>query len=553
MIADKRTRRTDLSLSVLLILISGIGILIWNCFNPAGMDDFYFRTVMEDSDEERFSWCFGRKIETMADALYSAWHVFLYDSGRWTNELHILFQPFPDIVERIFSGIILTADIYLVAALASKSYRPKALVTVLVIAGFWIALPWYDNFYSLSFQANYIWPTAVMAIYMLILPGIGQLRGVTWWLFLLLCIFSGEGHEAFAVCAGAYTAGLLPGAPKAARRSLITAILFIFIGFCINLWAGTWHRYFDVELGREPFMASLPFLVSRMASASWPLWTALLLFTVRAATAPHKRKQLLKDNLPYIAAIAANMVIVLAVKGLGRTSWPGIIMAVLLVINLVRPLTARVSYRATAAISLVFACVYALWFVELIKWQKKIYEENAVLTANVERLGSSPTQVYPGPYTPSEAVPFYLMGIVNNPIDDAATRRSLAASVKPKVQSPMIVAVTASMDGPYDEWPLVEGNASVRGVWPMIATTDSTSTRLRVTFGTDTRRLSPLNRLISRIKDGSNAAAPVLDLAFRRDTVTLPDRTRVFAIMPEPLPRTVKGREVLRIDTIPLQ
>lgn len=553
MISDRQTQRADFAVSVLLILLSGIGILIWNSFNPAGMDDYYFRTVMEDSDEERFSWCFGRKIESFCDALYSAWHVFLYDLGRWPNVTHVLFRPFPDIVERIFSGIVLTADIYLLSAIASGSRCPKALVTVLVTAGVWIALPWYDNFYSLNFQANYIWPTAVLAVYMLLLPKALHTGGIKRLPFLLLCVFLGEGHEAFAICAGAYTAGLLPSVPKADRRRYITAIIFIFIGFCINLWAGTWHRFFDIKLGKEPFAASLPFLVTRMVSGSWPLWTALLLFIIRLFAAKHdRRKLLLTENLPYIAAIAANMVIVLAVKGLGRTSWPGILMAILLVVGLIRPFIDKTKPVVAAVVSLAFACLYSLWFVQLIKWQKLIYEENAVLTANVERLGPSPTQVYPGPYTPTDDIPFYLLGIVNNPIDETATRRSLAASVKPQVNAPMIVAVTPAMEGPYGEWPLVAGNASVRGVWPMIATVDSTSTRLRVTFGTDTRRLSPLNRLISRIK-GDSESGPVLDLAFRRDTVALPDRTRVFAIMPEPLPRTVKGRDVLRIDTIPLR
>lgn len=553
MTPDRRTYRTDTVVFVVLMFITGVTVVLWEVFAPIGMDDYYFRTVLETNDIVHYEWCFNRRIETFGDALMSAGNLFRYDVGRWPNLLHILFTPLPVIAERIFLSIALTAIFYMMSIIVAGSRRPKAIATAFVTAAIWTSLPWYDSMYSLSYQANYILPTAVTAAYILWLPKAMESRKRSERVFFLLfCVLLGQCHEAFGISAAAYTLGVLLRTPKGKRKFPVAVILFILIGFCINLYAGTWKRFFVMKDHQDGFGTELPYLFTRIIIQSWPLWCALALFAIKAAFGRKGRKAFIAENLPYVFGILANAAILFAVHGTGRPAWAGIVMSILLAGSTLRPLFIGAGKRTVAAIGLIFAALYGIWAVELIKWQKRISEETDVIVAGAECLGNSATDVYSGPYTPSADIPYYLMETVRNPVDDEFTARLIASSVKPAVRAPMILAISPLMEGPYEDWPEIEGTAGIRGVWPLITTDRQLSGRLRFTFDDKLPdNISPINRLTVLIKEGRRPVRHELDLCFRADTITVAGNKKVLKLNVEPVPRTIKGRKVLRIDTIP--
>lgn len=546
----KKLERKDIILSLLLLIISAAGFLVWNLNAPIGEDDYNYRTIMSSDDEIAFSYCFGPAIETISDAVVSAYHVFLYDHGRWANVFLVLLMPFPVAVTRIISSILFLLSIFMLSKITFENKRPTAFNIAVVTLLVWTALPWFDNMYALCYQTNYIWTTAAMLAYIIILPHALRTRNKTKFiLFLLYCVFLANGHEGFAIITGAFTLGLWPSLSKEERKKTLYIFLAFFIGFCMVLYCGIARRLRHIVLTDTYSVSVIRYLVSRIVSQGWPIFLSFLIFVLRFIFQKEDRAEYFRKSFPTLLAMGASIVIVLVVHDVGRVLWPGIVMAIIFLTTNTGDLAAFIPTKAKYAATVVFAIVYAIWFIPLIKWQIKMTAENESVYENIVSLKESPTEVYPGPYTPSSDVPFYLMGIVCNPLDHYFNQIMMTTSVKPRNEAKMLLAVDRAMTGPFDEWPEVPGNAGVRGVYPWIAVRDTSFHRIHVVLGPPPANKTPIDKLLIRLKYGPNPGNTEVDLntdIFHK--VFLADSSVVYRLDHEPFGRTLEGREVLRID-----
>lgn len=537
-------------LACLLTLATFAGFAVWNSHAPMAQDDFYFTTMVPDGDMEAFTYCEGRPIESFGDALANVVNVFLYDFGRWPNLLHILFVPFPPLAERVFNALVLALALWLMIrfnrAEASVS-MPEAMLSVVFL---WCAFPWYNNFESLAYQANYIWMTAAVLGFMLAAGRADIMRKGGYALLLLLAFAIGEGHEGFAISTGAWFAGVAFFDKRLGSLRTWGVAFALLAGFCVNLYAGTLTRL-DMAMGGSYSFCGISYSLSRLVSQAWPFWLALSLCGVEIARRRTFRIESARIVYPLLFGAFANLCVVVVIQHFLRALWPLDLFSSLVAVIILSRWLGRVPAKTMAALSAVFVVCYGWWLSELVKWEKLYGAEHSAIMAAMEEGRNDRSEVYAGAFTPSGKAPWYLMGISHNQFDELYNRswaRSYYARCKGRT---FLVASDESMLGDFENWPLIPGTAGARGVWPMVAMEGTTvSDHLIFTIGAPTGNETPIDKLLIRVKEGAEPADVEISLGTVYHPLRIADSAEVFAVETEPLPRTLKLRDVVRIDTI---
>lgn len=543
------SRISAVSVKAILVLTTVI-IFVWNYFNPRGMDDYYFCTTMPGgNDATAYMWMMGEPLSSLGEALKTCGHVFLYGLGRWPNFVVIIFSLLPTAILRTVLSCAMVLDIYLIIRMALGRRHLGIAACIATIVAWWVILPWYNCFYSLAFQSNYILTTAVMLTLLLWLPKAQNYVGWRRVLFLLFCVFAAQGHEGFAIVTGSFIFGLWTNAGMARWRFYLPVLMALFVGFCINLVGGTMSRLNAwVYVSNGP-LSTLPFLLTRIASQTWPFLLTIVTFLVRWFTATDRKAQW-QRFVPYLFAILANLAIALLLAHLDRIFWPAFVLCIVYLVDSISRIPYRIPTIVKAGCAIAFIAAYAWWGLQLIGWERHIRSEYDILYNTVVAQSSTPTTIYRAPYTPTTSRPYYLMSIAQNPIDDKFGRQGLAAIGKPRIDSQLLVA-SPSMAGSFDTWPSIEGTAGVRGVWPMVATRDTTHSKLMFTIEPPRSNQTPINRLILRLSAGADLEPRQLELLTDYLYVINIDGDTLYTIEHEPMPRTLVGGTVLSIDTIP--
>ncbi len=90
-------------------------------------------------------------------------------NGRLANFLHILMQPAGRTAESVLLGLCIGA-LFLLLCKCIRSFSGPLTVPGIIAAtlSFWIILPWHDTFQSLDFQCNYVLPSLVVVLLILL-------------------------------------------------------------------------------------------------------------------------------------------------------------------------------------------------------------------------------------------------------------------------------------------------------------------------------------------------------------------------------------------------
>lgn len=543
----------DAILMFVLLAMTFAGFALWNSYAPMAQDDFYFTTMVPDGDMEAYSACEGSPIESFSDAVVNVGQVFLYDSGRWPNLLHVLFVPFPPLVERLFNALILTLVLWLMMRFGGGRWRAAPVVSVLSVLMLWCAFPWYNNFESLAYQANYIWMSAVVLAFMVLAGGYAAMSGPKYGLLLLLAFVIGQGHEGFAICAGSWFAAVALAGGRRAPGRVWAVLALMALGLCVNLYSGTAARL-GTTFGGAYSIGGLKYSLSRLASQAWPFWLAAAVCCLSAVRARSLRIPSWTVVYPLLAGSLVNIGIVVVLQKFQRALWPLDLMSGLALIVMASSAVKERFAGIAAVAAVLFAAVYGWWLVELVKWERVFGQEHAALMAEMAKKRGERTEVFAGSHTPSSKAPWYLMEISHNQHDDVYNRSWTRSYFNRGAGRTFIVASDPSMLGPFEEWPLIPGTAGVRGVWPMIAMADTTADRhLMFTVGAPAGNETPIDRLLIRIKEGPAPADVKISLGTVFHPIVAAGEGEAYAIETEPLPRTLKLRDVIRIDTIAAQ
>lgn len=152
-------------------------------------------------------------------------------------------------------------------------------------------------------------------------------------------------------------------------------------------------------------------------------------------------------------------------------------------------------------------------------------------------------------YTPDSEIPFRLMGIVKQNIDDLWGQESMGSYLTGEYGSMLVLP--EKLDGlPFEEWPKIPGNNSIRGVWPMLASQEYADSVFLLTFGKPESNISPSSRLLMWLKGIGNDEISIHGVAVPTQVQTS-DSTTLYRLPFERMPRTASGRPLLRVGRIP--
>ncbi len=479
---------------VFLLVVTLAGAVQWCLECPYAYDDWIYSHVLCPRECEWQAGAFEPAISNWAQAWESITgrYGFVGGDARLSNAAHILWVPVGHGPEAVFCGFMMAVMLYLMAAVAGSSAKPRFLTVLAACALFWTAFPWSNRMMAMVYQANYVWPSVLVLCLMVLvrrLPGAGRKEAV---LTVLFAFVAGMFHEGFTAVMLAYV--LVRWVQSGYDRRIMCVELALFVGFVVLAVFGALGRASGDEAlsSGSTRLRELP----RIVLQYWPYWLACLL-----GLSAYLRKD--KHSLDrWAAPMLAGFVCLCMAVVLGRsdrTLWPGLLMAAIVLTDAAGRYSSKRLRPAVAVASAASVALYCFWLFGLVRWQRVLgREENAAFSV----VGKSDSGLVFGDYTPDKDVPWWYMGIVRHPLEsDFGVRAAIMNLLKNREH---ILVLPRVLEGKrFSEWPLIPGTAGARGIWPMIAMNDSCWTQLSVAFSSPVND-APVDLLLVRAKYGKS-------------------------------------------------
>lgn len=536
------TKRRSLIIFILFAVLTAIGATAWTLLCEKESDDMYYLCLGSTGDS--FWGAQEDDIVDYGDAFHAATAHYTHSNGRLANTLHILFQPLPKAIEDVFLGAMIALMFVLTILCSERDNRRRGVAAMLAAVLIWIALPWNDNFQSQDFKINYVLPSIAIMALLWLWPRVSTMSRRAYAGVVVLALSAGWFHEAFGIVAGAYALTMTLWQNRSRRYIIIVAA--IGVGTLINMLLGTLLRMsnhvtnFGTALLRSLAMSYLTDL--------WPLWLAIALLIGACLMRPANRKQLLRLYLPMLIAACAGLPAALLSCIPHRSLWPALIFTFPILIAAGSAVLSRLPSRVLTVVCSVALIAYGWWLTELCRWESRIASEMQGIERLLAPREHKSISLYHFNFTPDDEIPSYLFGVAYQPLQKVYSKRSLFSYYNRGLR--MFALADESTRGlAPSQWPAIPGNSNLRGVWPSIFAEDSVLRHYRFYFGPPTSNMPPVDRLLSLIKYGSADTVshiPVYWLA----GVTTHEGDTIYSLSNIVMPRTLRHRPLLRIDTV---
>ena len=218
---------------VFLLVVTLAGAVLWCLECPYAYDDWIYSHVLCPRECAWQAGAFEPAINNWTQAWESITgrYGFVGGDARLSNAAHILWVPAGHGSEAVFCGFMMAAMLYLMAAFAGRSAKPRLLTVLAACALFWTAFPWSNRMMAVVYQANYVWPSVLVLCLMILLrrlPGAGRKETV---LTVLFAFVVGMFHEGFTAVMLAYV--LVRWVQSGYDRRIMCVGLALFAGFVV--------------------------------------------------------------------------------------------------------------------------------------------------------------------------------------------------------------------------------------------------------------------------------------------------------------------------------
>lgn len=540
-------RNINRVLAAAIIAATVVGAMAWTCLGFYAEDDHYYRLTMKpgwtiDMDTPPSE---APELHTFGQSWVSMVNHTHYQ-GRLGQMLLILTMPGGHTAQAAVLALAWAAMYGAFCVWCRRRGGRGPLIPALVAAVMWLGYPWGEGFQSLSFQVNYVAASALMLALILALErgrvstiGLALLSVVTaWWQ-------EGNGAAMLAYVAAAWMWGSLRGRP----RTVITAGAGLVIGLICNLGLGTAYRI-AASSGSEPI--GMQFAV-QFAGRLVPEFIALTLFCIEYIFGK-RRASALRIYAPLLIAMTAGVAMAFILHRADRTLWTASTFAWLVAAGILGRWLSQIRAARQAGMSAIFLCVYAWWLIQMCVAESAIGRENRLIDRECGPYSSGRPTVIFAHHTANADIAWWLFGTVVNPTDDVTSGTGFhglyldSAGLSPMVLPPELEGLL------FEQWPRVPGRNDLRGVWPVVAISDTiASKRYTLTVGPVAQaNMSPADKLLAWLKAGCTDRQASVDCRLDTLRVRMPDgATNVYRLIPEPLGRTIKGRPFVRIDAHP--
>lgn len=538
-------------LTCAIIAITFIGAIAWDLCCPIISDDWAYSQVCPENDRLAFWDAVGRDIENYSDVFESFNNHYGLVNGRLSNLCHMMFVPLGKTTESVIGGIMIGLLSLLIASGIYRKWHIGYWNILLATLLMWIALPWYDGMESFAYQANYVW-TSALAI--LLLMSLRRIAPMSIWMYILvtlLALITGAMHEGFTLPLLTYLFFYIILSPKADRVRLIGLFALLLLGLAFNLYGGTVARIENEGLAFK--FCKLWSAKTAIISQYWVLLITLILFAIKIFRHKHDRKRIFIKYLPLLSAILVSACIPMVLVLFERVLWPLNLFCILLILNLVVPWFEKNGSRYIIVSGVAFCITYTLWLFELCKWEKRMLDEMNVTinyfgTRDVGRK-EFPSILYADNIIDENNIPWYLMGIVKQPLQHLITNSFLASHFVGRTEH--IVPVPKELFGKkFEEWPKIPGDNDFRGTWPFIAQRDSIVAPIQLTFGAPMSNMTPIDRFLSMLRFGLGAECYTIGGDLWPRKAMMPDSSTIYLLYVAPMPRTIEHRRFIRADKV---
>lgn len=541
--------RTEKFLAILVAAITVVGAILWDIYTPYSADDNYYRLVIRpDVTADSDILTTTEEITDYSQAWRSIDNHRGYN-GRLANFIHILFQPLPRTLETVILGLCIGLMYFLLILSAARRGRAPANVAgvCLVAMAMWLVLPWYDQFQSADFQINYI-PASVLTLLLVCnLPGrpLSPTARAAFCLVGVLCSWLHEGFGAVLIIY--FTAVAVLGAPS--RRTSLLMIAALLAGIILNILLGTGIRI-GVHVDEATGAPTMQFL-TRAIPAMWPefLATAAVILIIYRKRRAVPLRALALQWLPLLLAAWAGVCMALIVSLIDHVMWPAHLFAATTICAAAFVWLRNMGRHAQIAVGGFFAAIYLCWMSALCIWSKRTGDDvRHVFEIHGHPSPTAPT-VFFHDYHHDADIPFWLMGIVRQPLDHNGCAFIMGLYMQQR--SGTLLMLPSRLEGrPFEEWPGIPGHNGLRGIYPMLAARDSLSFSLLLKYGPAGPNTAPADRLFMALRNGVRSPASIR-VKTKPVPVIMPDGTTIYRYEYEPLPRTITGRPFLSADTLP--
>lgn len=540
-------------LAWLLVALTFAGAMVWDWHTPVSADDWCYLTVPAEGDNIGFWGGRGRHIESWSDVGESISRHFGMFNGRLPNMIHTILAHIGHGPESLLLGICIGLFALLLALAGDTRRRLTPWSAMLAIVLMWSAMPWYDYFQSLDFQMNYV-PTSAMVLGLILLfPKINAMSRKAYASTLVPALLTGWMHEGFTIPLLIWIG--VSSIVNPALRTRRTAGWFaaLTIGLIIILIGGITRR-----LGVQSALIDyslLRFHATRIISAMWPLFIALVFTAIELFINKKARRDTLLSLAPLFAAAltAAAMPVVLML--FDRVYWPMALFSSLIIMRIATRWFERTPETIANYNAVLFIGLYAWWLVSLCKYEARIGAEYQATVAQFEARQAQGLPFSGVIYLDAihdDEIPSELMGIVRQPLDDGLTTNRFASYYGGFFE--FAIATDPTLEGKsFEDWPLMPGNSGLRGRWPMLATADTTHAHLIATAGLPTQNMPVFDRFLVAAKGFIGQPTDTVEhiFQFAYKPIAMPNGSTVYRCLIDNMPRTFRHRPILRVDTLP--
>lgn len=503
-----------------IMVMTAVACMMWMLSTTIVADDYLYATEFSGIHEHYVCDSLGRDVTSFNVAARSAMNHYGSENGRLANIAYIMCQPLGTDVIKTICGLMMVA-MYLLLVWPKEGKLPGMITAAAGAVMMWCAFPWYNYLQASDFQANYVWTSVLVLLFIRLAESSGELSWMRQAVTALIGVAIGWMHEGFMIAAMAWLFVMMISEKRLKKGNLWIFMAALAVGGAINIFGGTFTRAVEEDAMEGLLSAKLTW--KQWIVQLWPLLLASLIVTRR--------------TVPLFASACVVAVMAAVLGQTGRVMWPMDLMCALIVIDRAALLDLKDQHTklAIAAIGC-FIAVYGAWIYQLVKWQLHATAQHVAVQSALSPRHSRSSGVISADVEDYDASPWYLMDMTSNYLTDK-WNSTCVGSYYLGGDVAFIIADKQWASKPFEQWPDAGCDGAVRGRWPMIATRDSSLEKIRLKFVTPGwNETSPLGlawMLLRKMHTHSPAEAEVSVMLMPVFTAENDTVYRIFPTLPK--------------------
>ena len=527
--------------SILAIIITLAGTACWQLIASPYSDDFAYMQIALDDEVGAFWTGFGDKLETFDDAIRSSINHYHNVNSRLANILCIFSMLIPSWIPDLLHAIMITSMMVLILLCINgrKALQSPVLVT-LVSLSMWVILPWHDNMVSSDFLFNYAWTTVMTLSFLLIFRqnklSNRQLIGAC-----ILAFLTAWMHEGFTIPTGIACITILI-IDKENRRQRMVLLGALALGALLCAGPGTIGRFF--EHSEQHQSVSMTYYITRYLSQFTILWIYLFLLGIIAFKQGFKAVvSLLREHSPYILGAATSFAISIMASMGNRALWIALIFITIITYKTLPIAFPNFPKHIKQLLAVILLTSTTSFLAGLCYWQNIISSQQRIMLKELIASNSPCTFI---DLTSPQQIPWWTMAIPRQYCYDSNMAILTISSYAEKTTH-AVFAPARFKDLEFDQWDKIPGDNPFRGQYPLLCTTDSLISQVKLTVGKSLPAMSPIDRFLASLSGGETAERTIK--AYPHPTFDAKGN-RIYVYMLESAGLTITNREILKIDVV---